>query len=84
MWLVTWFLGFDFLQFQISEAFKKFGISDSDSAVLIALIHTEEDSHNIDVICAKVDGQQIPVEHLAIISDIPKVKKVNLLECIFP
>nr|XP_023685965.1 EKC/KEOPS complex subunit TPRKB isoform X1 [Paramormyrops kingsleyae] len=60
----------------ISEAFKKFGTSDSDSAVLIALIHTEEDSHNIDAICAKVDGQQIPVEHLATISDIPKVKKV--------
>ncbi|XP_041113485.1 EKC/KEOPS complex subunit TPRKB-like isoform X3 [Polyodon spathula] len=63
----------------ISDAFKKFGISDGDSAVLIVLIHENEDKCNLEEITAHVEGQQIALEDLSTITDVAKVKKLYKL-----
>lgn len=61
---------------QISEAFKRFGISENDNAVLIVLVHNKEEACNKDDILSKVDGQQIPVDQISSLSDLAKIKKV--------
>ncbi|KTF91166.1 hypothetical protein cypCar_00013378 [Cyprinus carpio] len=38
----------------ISEAFKRFGISDSDSAVLIVLVHNKDETLSVDDIISKL------------------------------
>ncbi|KAJ8395737.1 hypothetical protein AAFF_G00029740 [Aldrovandia affinis] len=60
----------------ISEAFKRFGISDSDNAVQVVLVHAEGERNNMDDVLSKVDGQQIPVHHISSLSDIAKIKKL--------
>ncbi|MBN3271355.1 TPRKB protein, partial [Polyodon spathula] len=59
----------------ISDAFKKFGISDGDSAVLIVLVCENEDKCNLEEITSHVEGQQIALEDLPMITDVAKVKK---------
>uniref|UniRef100_A0A8C7H372 TP53RK binding protein n=1 Tax=Oncorhynchus kisutch TaxID=8019 RepID=A0A8C7H372_ONCKI len=63
----------------ISEAFKRFGISDSDGALLIVLVHPKEETQHMSDIIAKVDGQQIPVEDVSMLTDPAKIKKVGLV-----
>ncbi|XP_056311002.1 EKC/KEOPS complex subunit TPRKB [Danio aesculapii] len=60
----------------ISEAFKRFGISDSDTAVHIVLVHNKEEPLNIDDIISKVDGQQIDVGQVSEFTDTAKIKKL--------
>ncbi|XP_073802067.1 EKC/KEOPS complex subunit TPRKB isoform X2 [Danio rerio] len=60
----------------ISEAFKRFGISDSDTAVHIVLVHNKEETLNIDDIISKVDGQQIDVGQVSEMTDTAKIKKL--------
>ncbi|NP_001007374.1 EKC/KEOPS complex subunit TPRKB [Danio rerio] len=60
----------------ISEAFKRFGISDSDTAVHIVLVHNKEETLNIDDIISKVDGQQIDVFQVSEMTDTAKIKKL--------
>ncbi|XP_067284126.1 EKC/KEOPS complex subunit TPRKB [Pseudorasbora parva] len=60
----------------ISEAFKRFGISDSDTAVHIVLVHNKEETLNIDDIISKVDGQQIAVDQVSDLTDPAKIKKL--------
>ncbi|KAG5845834.1 EKC/KEOPS complex subunit TPRKB isoform X1 [Anguilla rostrata] len=60
----------------ISEAFKNFGISDSDSAVQVVLVHADAEQNNMDDILSKVDGQQISVHHISSLSNIAKIKKL--------
>lgn len=64
------------MSLQISEAFKRFGVSDSDDAVLVVLVHNKGDVLNKDDIVSKVDGQQIPVDQISSLSDTAKIKKV--------
>uniref|UniRef100_A0A2D4G5Q7 EKC/KEOPS complex subunit TPRKB n=1 Tax=Micrurus corallinus TaxID=54390 RepID=A0A2D4G5Q7_MICCO len=59
----------------ITDAFKKFGISDSDSAVLIVLIQHEEKTVNLNDVISQVDGQQVSIADLSKISDVQKIKK---------
>lgn len=61
---------------QISDAFKKFGISDSDSAVLVVLVEDQEKKVNLEDLFCQVEGQQVSLADLPKITDIPKVKKV--------
>ncbi|XP_063164028.1 EKC/KEOPS complex subunit TPRKB [Candoia aspera] len=63
----------------ISDAFKKFGISDSDSAVLIVLVEHQEKTVNLNDLISQVDGQQVSIADLSKISDIQKIKKVYKL-----
>ncbi|KAL4656775.1 EKC/KEOPS complex subunit TPRKB-like [Arapaima gigas] len=60
----------------ISESFKKFGISDSDSTVLVVLIHSDEEGRDVQDIQRKVVGQQVPAELVSTFSDIPQIKKL--------
>lgn len=61
---------------QISDAFKKFGISDSDTAVLIVLVVDREKMVNLEDIASEVEGQQVSLDELPQLTDIAKVKKV--------
>lgn len=60
----------------ISEAFKRFGISDGDDSVLVVLIHQEDESQLLTDITAMVDGRQVPVEEVSSLSDEAKIKKL--------
>lgn len=61
---------------QISEAFKRFGISDCDDSVLVVLVHNEDESQLLSDITAMVNGQQVPVEDVSSLSEKDKIKKV--------
>ncbi|NXW85444.1 TPRKB protein, partial [Alopecoenas beccarii] len=60
----------------ISDAFKKFGISDSDTAVLIVLVVDREKPVNLEDIASQVEGQQISLDELPQLTDTAKVKKM--------
>ncbi|XP_015270844.1 PREDICTED: EKC/KEOPS complex subunit TPRKB [Gekko japonicus] len=63
----------------ISDALKRFGISDSDSAVIIVLVEDQEKRVNLENIISQVDGQQAPLADLPQITDISKIKKIYKL-----
>lgn len=60
----------------ISEAFKRFGISDSDSAVHIVLVYNKDETLNIEDIISKVDGEQMAVDRVSDLTDAAKIKKL--------
>ena len=64
---------------QISEAFKRFGISDANDSVLVVVIHNKKEQQFLSDITAMVDGQQVPVEDVSSLSDLTKIKKVPQL-----
>ncbi|XP_069012796.1 EKC/KEOPS complex subunit TPRKB [Embiotoca jacksoni] len=60
----------------ISEAFKRFGISDGDDSVMVVVVHNNEESQLLSDITARVDGQQVPVEDVSSLSDPAKIRKL--------
>ncbi|NXY41077.1 TPRKB protein, partial [Ceuthmochares aereus] len=60
----------------ISDAFKKFGISDSDTAVLIVLVADGEKTVNLEDIASQVEGQQVSLDELPQLTDTARVKKM--------
>lgn len=60
----------------ISEAFKKFGLSDSDSGVLVVLTDDGTKALNSQEIISHVEGQHVPLADLSQLTDFAKVKKV--------
>lgn len=60
----------------ISEAFKRFGMSDSDESVHVTVVHSRDEFHLVSDITSRVDGQQLPVEHMSMLTDAAKVKKL--------
>ncbi|NWQ63540.1 TPRKB protein, partial [Neopipo cinnamomea] len=59
----------------ISDAFKKFGISDSDTAVLIVLLDSYK-TVNLEDIASQVEGQQVSLDELRQLTDTARVKKI--------
>lgn len=68
-----------FSPMQISEAFKKFGISDGDDSVLVVLVQDQDDPPPLSDITSRVDGRQVPVDDVSSMSDTAKIKKVHHL-----
>ncbi|XP_046870615.1 EKC/KEOPS complex subunit TPRKB [Hypomesus transpacificus] len=60
----------------ISEAFKRFGVSDRDECVLVVLVHEGEDAQLLADVVAMVAGQQMPVEHVSSLTDSANIKKL--------
>ncbi|XP_053170011.1 EKC/KEOPS complex subunit TPRKB [Scomber japonicus] len=60
----------------ISEAFKRFGISDGDDSVMVVLVHNKQESQLVSDITALVDGRQVSVEDVSSLSDPAKIKKL--------
>ncbi|KAM4037529.1 EKC/KEOPS complex subunit TPRKB isoform 2-T2 [Anomaloglossus baeobatrachus] len=60
----------------ISEAFRKFGLSDSDSGVLVVLTDDGTEALNAQELISHVEGQQVPLTDLSELTDFTKVKKV--------
>ncbi|NXY83271.1 TPRKB protein, partial [Alcedo cyanopectus] len=60
----------------ISDAFKKFGISDSDTSVLIALLVPRGKTVSLEDTASQVEGQQVPLEQLPQLTDTARVKKM--------
>ncbi|XP_014347766.1 EKC/KEOPS complex subunit TPRKB [Latimeria chalumnae] len=60
----------------ISEAFKKFGSSDNDTAILVVLVDEGDEKCNPDDIISQVEGQQVPLDDLSTMTDIAKIKKM--------
>lgn len=59
----------------ISEAFKRFGISDGDTSVLVVLVHNQDEPPPLSDITSRVDGHQAPLDDLPSLSDTAKIKK---------
>ncbi|XP_059182294.1 EKC/KEOPS complex subunit TPRKB [Centropristis striata] len=60
----------------ISEAFKRFGISDGDDSVLVVLVHSEDEPQLLSDITARVSGRKVPAGDLSSLTDAAKVKKL--------
>ncbi|KAG7253957.1 hypothetical protein CRUP_017090 [Coryphaenoides rupestris] len=67
----------------ISEAFRRFGISDADDSVLVVLVTTTDDdvddderSRAVADIVERVDGRQVPVAELPTLSDVTQIRKL--------
>ncbi|XP_051485870.1 EKC/KEOPS complex subunit TPRKB [Apus apus] len=60
----------------ISDALKKFGISDSDTAVLIVVVVDRGKTVNLEDVASQVEGQQVSLDELPQLTDIAKVKKM--------
>lgn len=60
----------------ISEAFKRFGISDGDESVMVVLVHSRDELQSLSDIIAQVNGRQVPVEDVSSLSDHAKIQKL--------
>ncbi|XP_024145430.1 EKC/KEOPS complex subunit TPRKB [Oryzias melastigma] len=60
----------------ISEAFKRFGISDQDRSLLVVVVHNKDESEFLSNITSRVDGQQVPAEEFSSFSDPAKIRKL--------
>ncbi|KFU88988.1 TP53RK-binding protein, partial [Chaetura pelagica] len=60
----------------ISDALKKFGISDSDTAVLIVVVVDGGKTVNLEDVASQVEGQQVSLDELPQLTDTAKVKKM--------
>ncbi|XP_020508940.2 EKC/KEOPS complex subunit TPRKB [Labrus bergylta] len=60
----------------ISEAFKRFGISDGDESVMVVLVHSRDEPQPLSDIVARVNGQQVAVEDVSSLSNNTKIQKL--------
>ncbi|XP_073508257.1 EKC/KEOPS complex subunit TPRKB [Phyllobates terribilis] len=60
----------------ISEAFRKFGLSDGDSGVLVVLTDDGTGALNSQELISHVEGEQVPLTDLSKLTDFTKVKKM--------
>ena len=60
--------------FQISDAFKKFGIGDKDTDVLVIEM-AEKDKSTMDSISQVIEGQATAIDGLENLTDVALIKK---------
>ncbi|XP_001363116.2 EKC/KEOPS complex subunit TPRKB [Monodelphis domestica] len=63
----------------ISEALKKFGISDNDTSILIVCVEEGEKRMNPEDLVSQVDGHQVSFDKLPEITDETKLRKTYKL-----
>ena len=62
--------------FQIFHSFRKFGLGDTDEAVLVVIINDSDDKVLSDI-RGRVSGTEIPVEECSSMTDTKQLRKVN-------
>ncbi|XP_041636947.1 EKC/KEOPS complex subunit TPRKB [Cheilinus undulatus] len=60
----------------ISEAFKRFGISDDSESVMVVLVHSKDETQPLSDIMSRVKGRQVPVEDVSSLSNHDKIQKL--------
>ncbi|XP_076473035.1 EKC/KEOPS complex subunit TPRKB-like [Babylonia areolata] len=61
---------------KITEAFRKIGISDGDTAVLVAIVGSGEESRrSLETLKGLVVGRQVDLEELPSLADHPAIRK---------
>lgn len=60
----------------INESFKKFGILDSTTSVLVVIVTQENANKKISEISKFINGEQVSITALSTISDQEKIKKI--------
>ena len=63
---------------QISDAFRKFGMGDKDTSVLLVQIHSQGKG-TLSEVAEHVEGEMVDVSRLQKLSDVNKIKKVSLM-----
>lgn len=67
---------------QITEALRRYGVSDDSTALLVVRIDPIESSQVKSKMSAVVEGTQVPLSELAELTDWVAVKKVGVIICV--
>merc|ERR1712087_461323 len=60
---------------KITEAFKKIGISDSDTSILVAIVGEKETSQTLQALKLLIKGRQVSLDELPSLADMPAITK---------
>ena len=68
---------------QITEAFRKIGIGDKDTAILVAVVGEEEKAEqSFQTMKTLLKGRQVSLDELPSLADVPAIQKVSeLCDC---
>lgn len=64
----------------ITQSLINFGIADSDSDIVLGLIHDEDEETKLESIVQLVEGQTDQIKNLCNVRDVEKIKKVYKID----
>ncbi|XP_031560571.1 EKC/KEOPS complex subunit TPRKB-like isoform X3 [Actinia tenebrosa] len=64
----------------ITDSFKKFGLSENDTTLLLAVITTGDGVEKMRAISQHVKGRQVPISNLKTLADQQAIKKVYKIQ----